>query len=42
MNYIVHYAVVLRYDAYSMPVNTVDLRCLSCRSILSVIKMRAR
>jgi hypothetical protein len=42
MNYDVHYAVNLHYDAYSMPVNAVDLRSLSCRSILSVIKMRAR
>jgi hypothetical protein len=42
MNYVVHYAVDLRYDAYFMPVNAVDLRCWSCRSILSVIKMRAR
>ena len=42
MNYVVRYAVDLQYDAYSMPVNAVDLRSLSCRSILSVINMRAR
>jgi polyhydroxyalkanoate synthase subunit PhaC len=29
MNYVVHYAVDLRYVAYSMPVNAVDLRCFA-------------